>query len=319
MIEHIDRNTGEILSETKEAEYNGLTFIIKQSTVNGRNPVMLVCGSLAKFYNKGLDNAFDFDVTMLAQTINTLQNTFGINPHLAILQKLEVGVNLHTQIHPNQIIRGLITHKDKTFGIEKRKGFFGYKIERQSNEIKIYNKGLQAGIYNTNIFRIEKVLKFNKSLSPYGITTLADLLDIDKLNNLKPLLCEMWESVIFFDSGYKNSNLRATKKLMKQKDKEFFLEHRTPNTWANYHKEQRRYAKEKFNKLRKEYDTSTLHTDILKALHEKLNELTTIKQPKPLPNKEMLFKNSHLLQHLVFFNLQSTRADTAVLMPHKPP
>ena len=68
----VDEQTGEIKSDTKIAIYRGLRFFLIPSTIADKTHC-IIRGSLAKYYNSGRDNAFDFDLRMVHETIEELR------------------------------------------------------------------------------------------------------------------------------------------------------------------------------------------------------------------------------------------------------
>ncbi len=110
----IDTTTGEILAKNKVAFYRGLSFHLIPSTV-ANNTHCIIKGSLATYYNQGTNNAFDYDVAMLQETILELEKLFKINPITAEIQAFEFGANISPIQPTKQIINGLRAYQGDNF------------------------------------------------------------------------------------------------------------------------------------------------------------------------------------------------------------
>lgn len=286
----VDISTGEIATGYLLAWHRGLCFKIIPSTIPGQPENLFVLGSLATYYNYGLNNAFDFDTGMLAAVIKELQTGFAINPSTAVIQVLEFGANLNTHQTPKQIINGLRAWQSDTFtGLKMDNVFNGKQLKKQNTIFKIYDKGLQTGNKQTNLLRMEFVFRYNKQAQKHGVNVLADLLNLGTLNAIKPLVCEVWANAIYFD----NSHKRQTLQRMADRDKKKFLLYLDGTAWVDFTKEQRRKARAKFKTLCSEFCTSTTHADILNLLTEKLDTLTMSKTAY-MPAVESHKKEHHL-------------------------
>lgn len=265
----VDTTTGEILAKNKVAFYRGLSFHIVPSTIANIEH-LFIRGSLATFYNNGKNNAFDYDVTMLAQAIKELENRFNINPNTAIIQAFEFGANINPVQSNKAIIKGLRAYQSYNFsGLKMDNVFNGLQLKRQNTNFKIYDKGIQTAKPETNTLRIEYALHFNKVAKKYGFEVLADFLNVDNLNAIKPLLLEVWANAIFYDKGINWRN-------MSQKDKEKMLYYLDATNWDKFTKMQRKRAKDNFKALHAKYCTSTTQADVLELLTRKLDKLTAV-------------------------------------------
>lgn len=284
----VDTTTGEFLANSRVAWYRGLSFHIVPSTVS-ETENLFIRGSLATYYNKGKNNAFDYDVTMLAETIKELETVFNINPNTAVIQSFEFGANLNPKQDTKRIIKGLRAYQNHTFGALKVDGVFnGLQLKRYETNFKVYDKGLQTAQPQTNTLRIEYAFRFSRIINTNGFNVLADLLNVDKLNAIKPLLLEVWTNAIFYDKGMKW-------KIMPQKDKEKMLYYLDCTNWDTFTKMQRKRAKDNFRQLYNQYCTSTTQTDVLNLLAQKLDKLTAVTDKNMLPFQKVLgTKNNDL-------------------------
>lgn len=267
----VDTSTGEILAKNKVAFYRGLSFHIIPSTI-AETEHLIIRGSLAKFYNNGVNNAFDYDFTMLCETLRELEQCFNINLKTALIQSFEFGANIETEQNTNAIIKGLRAYQSYNFtGLKIDNIFNGVQLKKQDTSIKIYDKAKQIKDVTSNLLRLEYVFNFNKVTTKYGFDVLADFLNIDKLNSLKPLLLDVWTNAIFYDKGMKW-------KQMTQKQKEKMLYYLDATNWVKFTTSQRQKAKAKFRELYNEFCISTTQTDITELLNSKLDKLTAVKR-----------------------------------------
>jgi len=211
----VDTSTGEILAKNKIAFYRGLSFHIIPSTI-AETDHLIIRGSLAKFYNNGENNAFDYDYRMLCETLQELQQCFKINLKTALIQSFEFGANIEPEQNTNAIIKGLRAYQSYNFtGLKIDNVFNGVQLKKQDTSIKIYDKAKQVKDVKSNLLRLEYVFNFNKVATKYGFDVLADFLNVDKLNSLKPLLLDVWTNAIFYDKGMRWKQMSQMENLVK--------------------------------------------------------------------------------------------------------
>lgn len=269
----VDEVTGEILKKNKVAFHRGLSFHLIPSTVSNTVHCILK-GSLAVYHNQGLDNAYDFNYSMLVNTIDELKTLFSINPDLAKIQTFEFGVNLIISQSIRQVILGLRAFENDNFVLLKMENVnAGRMISRTEYAFKIYDKGKQSRA-DKSLLRIEYSSKRFRNGQKFKIEKLTDLLDLSKIEALKTTLCEFWDNVIFYDKGMKLE-------LMKEKQKEKMLIYLDATSWIKFTKMQRSRAKTHFEELSTRFGTSTTQSEISRLLREKLYELTLKKESQP--------------------------------------
>lgn len=126
---------------------------------------------------------FTFD--QLQQEISNLCTKAKIDPIDTILRSIEFGINIQTPFHVDTLLeRSVLLHK--TNSPERYTDGLGIFFDH-GNPLKIYNKGKQFGLPG-NLMRIEIAFKEMKVPKRFGIRTLADLRDKNKLLGLAPLL-----------------------------------------------------------------------------------------------------------------------------------
>lgn len=263
-------STGEVYARYVRAQYKGLLFEILQRKKTDQ-PNLFIRGSLARYYNDGKTNAFDFTVTMLAEAVKEIETTFSVNLNKAVIQKMEFGANLQITTQPAKIINGLRAWQSDTFtGLKAENTIIGKQLIKQNTIFKIYDKAKQAKTAKENILRMEYVFRYTKKAKIHGINVLADLLNRAKLEALKPIICEVWEKAIYFDNSYKRQTLQR----MTDKERKKFLLYLDGSAWKDFNRSQRQKARLTWISLLQSHCPATTQTDILTLLKEKLNQLT---------------------------------------------
>lgn len=262
----VDEQTGEIKSDTKIAIYRGLRFFLIPSTIADKTHC-IIRGSLAKYYNSGRDNAFDFDLRMVHETIEELRVKFSINPFKAIVQHFEYGVNIEPSKPAKQIVRGLRAYQNSPFiNLRLDEVFTGKQISRQEYAFKIYDKGIQVPKIKVNMLRVEIAVTSTKKAKKYGIKVFADLGDLTKLEPVKQELLTMWQEMIFYDRGMRYRQ-------MNRKQKEKMLYYLDATNWEKFSPMQRKRAKEHFRILYDEFCTSITQKETYDLIGSKLQKL----------------------------------------------
>lgn len=265
----VDEQTGEIKSGTKTAFFKGLHFFLIPSTKSSEIHC-IIRGSLPKYYNNGRDNAYDFDTTMLRETIQDIAKRFKIDISKAVVQHFEFGLNIETEEKPKKIIRGLRAFQSDIFtSLKVDEVFNGRQIQKQEYQYKVYDKALQLRKKNKNILRIELAVKSRKKAKKYGIEVLQDLTEIENLERMKPDLLKVWEEGIFHDRGIKWREMSTPQ----QKKWLFYLD---ATNWESFNRQQRTRAKKNFLQLKAKFSTSITQEKTTALLRKKLEVLTAV-------------------------------------------
>jgi hypothetical protein len=173
---------------------------------------LTIDGSLHKNYFDG-ENYSRFDWDKLQTEILNIENSLQLSPDSAKIVNIEFGVNIQLPFEVMPFLkRSLISYKGKPFNQYRpdRNGFvLGYVCDRSQYSVKIYDKGKQYNL-PMPLMRFEKRFTKMQKLKEYGIKTLSDLKDRDKVKNLFALLQTAWNDVLLFDDSIniKRSNLR---------------------------------------------------------------------------------------------------------------
>lgn len=276
---------GVIIDEPRTAEYKGQYFTIKNNNVKLK-------GSLHKYHNNGSHNYNDFNYLDLTNVIFDLSNKFNLNPGNTYLNNLEFGVNILIPVKPEEFFKYVINYKGTPFQKFNIIGAKGIECIMSNFVIKMYDKGHQ---YNQpgKLLRFEiKVFKMQYLKDKkINIKTLADLLNIDELNNLKRILKDVFNDILIYDYSINQKNLNAKERLiLSQGNNPKYWEKLKPdsknfendNKDKEYKKQRKKYYRElnNFKKLISKYSTSTLQKDISNLSEQKCNQLLNIEGKK---------------------------------------
>lgn len=222
---YISETTGEIMGDYKEAEYNGLRFRITQK-FNG----CYVLGSLHRFHNNGADNSNLFDFEALCGVISTLQTRYKINPAAAIIQRLEIGLNIPLDYSPEIIIKSAICYKGRNCSeiLAPNRRKIGRLWALSAYSVKLYDKG-------GNILRFEIAYYHANEIAAAGVRYLCDLANPDKYARLYSQLLAALQNFIFYDFKYKGAELTPAAR----RD---WLQYSNPYYWENLSKHARTKA-----------------------------------------------------------------------------
>lgn len=199
LAENLKRNSDGLLGNytVKTTKTNDNVTVITHGTYKGLRfkiadtGIVVIDGSLHKAMNHGLHNHNDFSYYDLLCVVSDLCNTFGINPHDALIESLEIGVNLDLSYDPQEFTdrcsfiftnAGVI----RPSPIVKRdlRGFDnGIRFDLGEYAVKIYNKSRQYNLDNHKL-RVEYKTRKSRAIKNTGIETLYDLCDIGKLQFL---------------------------------------------------------------------------------------------------------------------------------------
>jgi hypothetical protein len=214
---------------------------------------LTIDGSLHKNYFGG-ENHARFEWDKLQTEILNIANGLQISPEVADIVNIEFGVNIPLPFPVFPFLKKcLISHKGKPFSQYRpdRNGFvLGYVCDHSQYSVKIYDKGKQFNLPGP-LLRFE--LRFIKMqpLKDYGIKTLFDLMQRDKVSNMASLLFNAWENVLLWDQSI---NLNRTD--LRPKERELLLRGSNPKFWEQLKETNRRAfnsKREQFRELLQKY------------------------------------------------------------------
>lgn len=293
----LDESTGEILDGRRLAIYNALRFSLVRGKVHNKT-YCNINGSLAKYFNKGKDNAFDYNYQAFTQTLQDLENNFGILPEQAILKGFECGINILLPFPTKTVLKHLKTFKNNEFAGLWIGGInVGYKADHQQYTLKIYDKGTQIKSKDKYILRIEIQIKKMEFVKVFGIQTLADLKKPETWSNLSTLLLSYWSECLYIND--KDFNFKAMSDRMQKK----FLRYINPEYWAGLGKVQRLRAKQELKKICNIFqkrDEKNIITILISEKLEKLKPKNVYQLTNCHPSKETKnykhFENKNVYQ-----------------------
>ena len=124
------------MNRAQVAHWQGYQFIVRGEKVSFK-------GSPHKHFEGGT-NYRDFHLKEIQATIKRLAETFQFDPQQAVINFMEVGINIPLQIDPTKLIKTLVVYRNNQFEPLKVEGKgFGRICETQQFIIKDYNKSLQ--------------------------------------------------------------------------------------------------------------------------------------------------------------------------------
>lgn len=266
---NINPDTGEIRTTNKDGKkivphrkafYKGFEFRIYD------NGLVLIMGSLHKYWNNGEHNFNDFNLKDVKSVLDDFLATFYINNKDTLVSQLEIGLNTITPFNTNKILQNIFLHKTTPLirGYTKTEGNY-YQAEHQHYWIKIYNKSLQ---YKKH-FKIEsELLRFEikykrEKLKKLGVNTLQDLMNISfKVFNDE--LIKEFNNLLIYDFTIKHNTIKL-------------LNYSNPNYWNNYiiNKQQSTFYKHK-NMLNDliENHSQNIKQQLINIIDKKAKELT---------------------------------------------
>ncbi|MSN85658.1 hypothetical protein [Riemerella anatipestifer] len=255
-------------------------------------------GSLHKFFNKADFNGNDFNGQDLSVTLYEIERVLGLTPQHLKLTNLEFGVNVTLPFDPQKVLNNLLFYQDKEFTKSITAGNFR-EVEKTQYFVKIYDKYRQ---YNDddievtivkniqpNTFRFEMKYRKMQKLNDIGITYLTDLLDTEKVEQLKYRLLECFNEVYFYDF-----TMRTDK--MNKREKEAIKDYCNPNFWSNIEDKYKRHKrKQDYNEIVVKH-SQNIKAKISNLIAEKWDELlgkssnqiTNILNQKEQPNYQYL-------------------------------
>ena len=259
----VNHSTGE-LSKNIETKYKSLTITIYDSGT------VIIKGSLHKFWNSGIHNYNDFHLTNVFNIIDEWVNIFGSEILNAKIDNIEFGVNIKPPIQTDEILRNILLHKRAEFKTGTFKNSYYKECTHEHYYIKIYDKALQ---YNQleNILRIECKYIRMIELNRLGIHSFKDLRKFEIYPELRRILLDKWNEVLFIDETIKRKEL-------KKKQRESLYNYLNPNYWLKIAKnETYKYNKEeiKYKSIVSKH-SDNLQNQIYNIINEKWQKLTDI-------------------------------------------
>lgn len=258
-----------VVSHKEEAIYLGLKFIIyydrnEPQKVNS----MWVHGSLHKYWNflngitapnqwndqlksKGYNgNAYTY--LDFLRTLNDLEQRFGIDFERSTLHGFEYGLNINHNLNSGEVLDGVIMHYGTLFNPERSKYKYLLRAEKYQMQIKVYDKGLQYGELNETL-RFEKKVTKMECIDRLDISSLNDLRNIQKWEDLKNDLLKCWNDILYIDNILDTSSFTEAE-LLAMKD------FKNRNFWSAIKSNRRSQPKARYKAIERKHKGKTRDT-----------------------------------------------------------
>ena len=232
---------------------------------------LFIQGSLHKAFFG--NNYQRFTYANLQAEIDYLCINLHLDPASCIIQNIEIGVNLLLAFPISPFIKSVLMFSTTQFVnyTPDSTGFIlGRFATKSQYSIKLYNKGMQYG-------RIDQILRFEmrcvkmQCLAKYRITTLADLMNYEKVRELADILLITWDKVLLCDDAISTRLLNIP-----QKQRELLRDGRNRDFWVRLHsknKKQFNKQRQKFRELTVAHSKVDTHSLIHEMIKSELNEI----------------------------------------------
>jgi hypothetical protein len=264
---------GEILNSTFGGnKEKGLTFHTKYTTNKKGEKIpsiLQIDVSLHKMSNDFKHNYNDLSYSSLVETINTLSNWFGLNPNKMNLVNLEYGLNLKLNINTPSVLENLIFNQKEPFQLVSKRPFLQYQCAFSQRFVKAYDKGEQNAPLPYNLLRFENKYMKSAQFNRFGIYTIEDLKDLNKLKLLQEDLLRTWNECILYEPP-----LIGPKDI---KEEMQLLKWQSPKYWNSL----KFMYRNKFSDERRQFDkyiierTANIKQDIATQIQQKWTEFET--------------------------------------------
>ena len=253
--------TGEVLNRPQTAEYRGLKISVRPG---GQ---VSLRGSLHKCWEDGT-NYKDFTLNDIKHVVRELAKTFEFDPAKAVINFVEIGVNIPLDYCPSDLIRTTVMYRNTPFLPLRVDGKGSGKVcETQRFDLKIYDKSLQYSLPG-HLLRYEVKIKRTEFFRTYGINALvlADLTKQDIYPQFLKILTDILNGILFYDPQIDPD------KITNPKDRELFIEGRYPEYWKNLPRQRKNEKIKRFSELA---GSGKIKSELTEKIKTKWNELTT--------------------------------------------
>ncbi len=192
-----NEQTGEV---RRVAAYRNLKFEFESSGV------IIMTGSLHRFFNEGIHNYNDYTIQNLINTLLLLAKNLNIDLAEATLQNIEFGVNIMPPLPVKILLRGLLIHTGASMPMEVFKDISlpsgDYRqVRRTRFYLKAYDKAKHYTL-DANLFRWEvKIIKMIE-IEHLEIKTLNDLINLSssQIKGIDSILVQRWNEILYYDN-----------------------------------------------------------------------------------------------------------------------
>lgn len=263
----VSHQTGELLPYPKTATFQNLKFKFKSANY------CELSGSLHKFAHSGKNYA-SFTFSEVVDTIQQLQDKFGIDPNRARLKNLEIGINLtELPIAPPDFIRSVLTHKGKAFS--EMRSYYGKSIGiecyHQRYGIKVYDKGKQYKLPYP-VLRFEVKYTRMHDLNEFGIVYLSDLANPNVWQVFSNQIACRCDEVLAIDPTLQPEALTAS-------ERRKLSNYSNPKYWEDLKRDSTKkhdYHRQQYRKLVQRRVATPMQQIIAAKCNEKIQQLSPV-------------------------------------------
>ncbi len=272
---------GKVNIDTGEQQVETLTAKLKNLSISlFASGLVEITGSLHKYANEGQHNYDAFTFERLTATIKDLTGLLGIRPDALTLHNVEFGVNVQLGMKPSKFLDSILNYRFKLPDVRTFGGCGYLKQWVQQNYIlKVYDKKHQYRI-SSNILRFEIKVMAMSYLKDLNIYTLADLLEVSKLECLGDKLTKTYEGLLIGEKLNTGQMTRPERKVYEQGA--------NPNFWRDLpDRKQRNYYRKKFAAIIKKYGFG-VHECVAELIAEEVGKLLKSSDILPASQKQNL-------------------------------
>lgn len=242
-------------------------------SLESRHFTLLIKGSFHKNYYHGRNYKRFHHVDLQAEVMH-LCDALQLLPQDIRLQNVEVGVNLLLPYNVNWFINtAVLMHKTVAYTDYRpdRTGrILGRYAEHAQYSIKCYDKGAQ-NLLDYQLMRFEVRITKMQIVSVYGIETVADLMNNNKVTTLLKLLTDAWDNTLIHEP-----NIDIASIVLTDIQKELMQGGRHRDYWLLLHRDRGQYfnkQRTKFRELSARYSNSHTHQMVRKLILSEWAEL----------------------------------------------
>lgn len=265
----VSEKTGDIPSQTKEAKFNGLRFLLRPTVNDVGNFTPLIVGSLHKFHNDGEGNANVYTLADIQKTLSVLRDEFGVILESAVLQNLEFGLNIPLAVTVKKFLSGVISLPSKRLDLmNKHKPHLGRVSMSTEYGLKVYDKLMQQNDdKDGDLLRVEVAAKKARFLEKFNIRVLSDLEKPATLTKAGDYLMNAFSQIIYYDGGIDE------KRFLKKKEVIRLREYCSGYYWERLDKDRRKRRLKHYKKMMLDYGVNIVKKNVLAEMRVLLEKV----------------------------------------------
>lgn len=166
----------------------------------------------------------DFTRSQFVAAVSSMCIDLGLHPANVRLANVEVGVNVRPPIPSVEVLKGVVLHRtQRPTGMGG--GAVGIEIRHNGYRFKIYDKAHQFGLPH-ELLRFEIAVRKMRTLAPFGIRTLADLLEPSTWKAMRGYLLARFDELFIVEPNVIVEQLRPAQRalLTRAKDPRYLVD-----------------------------------------------------------------------------------------------